>query len=201
MEQICEIWKTCHIHQPFLMQTLVFMCLKYKSFENTVGKGKNLSQQAISSFPIVFSTLLENFLRFSSNMELSSANSFSLEESNICCLGKGYKRYCNCQTFCCKHTDTETGQNLYAPIECGGIMSIPIAEVLYFIWNRNVYLSLSQTSSDFYVSAVQVYWKHSGKRRNCSQQAISPFPTVFATLRKNFLPFLSNLKIVVCKLF
>ena len=41
-------------------------------------------------FPTVFSTLLENFLLFSSNSKLSSAKSFSLEESNICRLGKGY---------------------------------------------------------------------------------------------------------------
>ena len=29
-------------------------------------------------------------------------------------------------------------------------------------------LTLSQTSPGFYVSAVQVLWKHCGKRRNCS---------------------------------
>ena len=34
-------------------------------------------------------TNLENFLPFSSNLALSSANSFSLEVSKICCLGKG----------------------------------------------------------------------------------------------------------------
>ena len=40
-------------------------------------------------FPRVFSTLLENFLPYLSNLKLMSANSFSLEESKICCLGKG----------------------------------------------------------------------------------------------------------------
>ena len=35
------------------------------------------------------STLLDNFFSFSSNSKLSSANSFSLEESKICLLGKG----------------------------------------------------------------------------------------------------------------
>ena len=29
-------------------------------------------------------------------------------------------------------------------------------------------LTLSQTSPGFYVSVVQVFWKHCGKRRNCS---------------------------------
>ena len=39
-------------------------------------------------FP-VFSTHLENFVPFSSYLKLSSANNFNLEESKICCLGKG----------------------------------------------------------------------------------------------------------------
>ena len=44
-----------------------------------------------SNFSISHSvfTLLENFPSFSSNLKLLSANSFSLEESKICCLGKG----------------------------------------------------------------------------------------------------------------
>ena len=48
-----------------------------KRAENTVGKG------AISPFPTVFSTHLNNFLPLSSKLELSSANSFSLEGSKI----------------------------------------------------------------------------------------------------------------------
>ena len=55
-------------------------------------------------------------------------------------------------------------------------------------------LILSQTSPCFYVSAVQVFRKHHGQRRNCSQWAISPFPSVFSTLVENFLRFSSNLK-------
>ena len=43
----------------------------------------------------------------------------------------------------------------------------------------------------FYVSAEQVFYKHCGKRRNCSERAISPFPTVFSTLSENFSPFSS----------
>ena len=38
----------------------------------------------------MFSTLLENFLPFSSDLKLSSANTFSSEESKTCRLGKGY---------------------------------------------------------------------------------------------------------------
>ena len=49
-------------------------------------------------------------------------------------------------------------------------------------------LTLSQTRSGFYMSAVQVFLKHCRKRRNCSLRAISPFSTVFYTLLKNFSP-------------
>ena len=56
-------------------------------------------------------------------------------------------------------------------------------------------LTVSQTSTGFYVSAVHVFWKQSGKRRNCSERAISIFPTVFSTRLDHFLPFLSNLKL------
>ena len=59
-----------------------------KPFENTVGKGEIARNEQFLLFP-VFSTCLDNFLPFSSNLKLSSANSFSLEESNICRLGKG----------------------------------------------------------------------------------------------------------------
>ena len=48
-------------------------------FENTEEKGE------IASIDF---TLLENFLPFSSNVKLSSANAFSLEKSKICRLGK-----------------------------------------------------------------------------------------------------------------
>ena len=73
---------------PFPKQALVFTCLQYKSFENTVGKGEIAHKQAISPFATVFSTLLKTFLPFSSNLKLSSAISFSLEGSKICHLGK-----------------------------------------------------------------------------------------------------------------
>ena len=55
-------------------------------------------------------------------------------------------------------------------------------------------LTLSQTNHYFYVSAVQVFWKHCGKRKNCSERATSPFPIVFST-HWNFLPFLSILEL------
>ena len=59
-----------------------------KPFENTVGKGEIARNEQFLLYP-VFSTCLDNFLPFSLNLKLSSANSFSLEESKICCLVMG----------------------------------------------------------------------------------------------------------------
>ena len=73
----------------FPKQSLVFTCLLSKSFENTAGKGEIARNEQFLLFPQCFSTHLENFLLFSSNLKLSSANSVSLGESKICRLGKG----------------------------------------------------------------------------------------------------------------
>ena len=70
-----------------------FMCLQCKTFENTVGKGEIARNEQISPFPTLFSTCLKNFLPFSSDLKLSSANSFSLEESKILSFGKGLTLY------------------------------------------------------------------------------------------------------------
>ena len=59
-----------------------------KPFENTVGKGEIACYEQFLLFP-VFSTHLNTFLPFLSNLKLSSANSFSLEESKICRLVMG----------------------------------------------------------------------------------------------------------------
>ena len=48
----------------------------------------NCSQRAISLFSTAFSTRLKNFLQFSSDIKLSSANSLSFEGSKFCCSGK-----------------------------------------------------------------------------------------------------------------
>ena len=52
-------------------------------------KEKLLVRSNFSFSPTVFSTFVENFLPFSSNLKLSSAKSFSLEESEVCRLEKG----------------------------------------------------------------------------------------------------------------
>ena len=55
-----------------------------QAFRKHCGKRRNCSLRAISPFPTVFSTGLDNFLPFSSNLKLSSAKSFNSEESKIC---------------------------------------------------------------------------------------------------------------------
>ena len=73
----------------FPKHALVFTCLQYKSFENTVGKGEIARNEQFLLFPQCFSTHLESFLPFFSNLKLLSAISFSMEESKICRLGEG----------------------------------------------------------------------------------------------------------------
>ena len=58
-----------------------------QAFENTVGKGEIAGNKQFLLFP-VFSTHLDNFFAMS-NLKLSSAISFCLEESEICRLVMG----------------------------------------------------------------------------------------------------------------
>ena len=60
-----------------------------QAFGKHCGKRRNCSLRAISPFPTVFSTRLDNFPSFLSNLKLSSGNSLSLEESKICHLVMG----------------------------------------------------------------------------------------------------------------
>ena len=62
-------------------------------------------------------------------------------------------------------------------------------------------LTPSQRSHGFYVSAVQVFEKHCVKRRNCSQQAIRPFPSVFLCPLGQLSSIFIKFRIVVCNLF
>ena len=66
-----------------------FDALGNKPFENTVGKGEIARNEQFSLFPQCFYNHLDNFRAFSSNLKLSSANSFSLEDSKICHLVMG----------------------------------------------------------------------------------------------------------------
>ena len=66
---------------------MILMCLQYKSFENTVGKGEIAHDEQFLVLPQCF-TNLENPLPFLT-LKLSSADSFILEKSKICRLGMG----------------------------------------------------------------------------------------------------------------
>ena len=54
-----------------------------------MGKEEIASNEQFVSFFKCFLPILKTSLPFSSNLKLSSVNSFSLEESEICCLRKG----------------------------------------------------------------------------------------------------------------
>ena len=127
------------------------------------GKSRNCSYRAISAFPTVFSTLLENIPPFSSNLKLSSANSFNLGGCKICRLGKGQKSI--------------------GPADCAGWHgSILFANALSLHfhvtcdWNepkpnlspKRLSLTHSHTMTPFDAPGKQAFWKHCGKRRNCS---------------------------------
>ena len=71
------------INYPFPKQALVFTCLQYKSFENTVGIGEIARYEQFLLFPQCFLPIWITFFTFSSNLKLLSAKSFSLEESKI----------------------------------------------------------------------------------------------------------------------
>ena len=70
--------------QFFPKQALIFMCLQYKSLENcTVGKGEFGLYEQFLLFAQCFLSFWITFCHFH-HLKLSSANSFSLEESKIC---------------------------------------------------------------------------------------------------------------------
>ena len=51
--------------------------------ENTVGKGEIACNEQFLLFPTLFSTHFRSFLPLASNLKLSSADAFSLEQSKI----------------------------------------------------------------------------------------------------------------------
>ena len=76
----------------------------YDSIKNIVRKGENATYPRVNLllqnhnkqfllFPQCFVPIWMTFLPFSSNLKLSSANSFNLKESKICHLGKGEQSY------------------------------------------------------------------------------------------------------------
>ena len=66
-----------------------FLRVGRTSLENTVGKGEIARNKQFLLFPQCFLPVWRTFCHFLTNLKLPSANSFSLEESKICRLGKG----------------------------------------------------------------------------------------------------------------
>ena len=61
------------------------------SLWKTLGRGETAINGQFLLFPQCFLLFLENFLQFSSNLKVSSANSFSLEDSKNLSFGKGLR--------------------------------------------------------------------------------------------------------------
>ena len=78
---------TCSKTSPGFYMSAVQVFWKYR------GRRRHCSLQAISPFSTVFSIHLKSFLLVELNLKLSSATSFSLEESKIGCLGKGWLQW------------------------------------------------------------------------------------------------------------
>ena len=82
-----SLWKSIYLNA--FQNKPWFLCVCTIRLLKTVGKGEIACNQQFLSFPQCFSTHLENFLPFSTNSKLLSANSLSLEQSKICHLEKG----------------------------------------------------------------------------------------------------------------
>ena len=61
---------------------------EFKAFENIVGKRENAGNQYFSPFPTMFSTQSEREIIISATLNLSSANAFNLDQSEILPFGK-----------------------------------------------------------------------------------------------------------------
>ena len=61
-----------------------FLSVGFTSLLKTLWEKEKLLMTSNFSFPTAFPTHMENVLLFSSNLKLSSANPFNLEESKIC---------------------------------------------------------------------------------------------------------------------
>ena len=166
-----------------------------QAFWKHYGKRRNCSWWAISPFPTVFSPRLDNFLPFSLNLKLSSANSFSLEESKICCLVMGWNGHL---IYLAKglniHEEISCKKGLYVSHYCivpnrpsntyRSIKTIWFYNQLYhavessfnmqkvtntitFFTHIRLELQHKLTVPTFYDPEKEAFWKYCGKRRKC----------------------------------
>ena len=85
----CVVKSSCRQINPFPNKPWFLRVCSIGLLEKTVGKGEIAHGEQFLLFPQCFLLVWRTFLPFSSNMKLTSANSFSLEKSKICRLGKG----------------------------------------------------------------------------------------------------------------
>ena len=144
----------------FLSQTSP--CLQHQSLENTVGKGEIAHNEQISS-----------------NLKLSSVNSFRLEESEIYCLGMGIMQQGNTQRPSWLSPLYYSNKLTWNGPWCNNILTH------YQTTNFRLFQTERVSRRQFQIwqkwqKVIQMGRKHCEKRRNCSLPAISPFPTVFS---------------------
>ena len=77
-----------YLFNPFPNKPWFLWCLQYKSFENTAGKGEIARDEQFLLFPKCFLRFWKTF-RHSHQNENCYLQTFNLEESKICSLGKG----------------------------------------------------------------------------------------------------------------
>ena len=86
---ICDPCSGKRVLNPFPNKPCFLRVCSTSLLKNNVGKEELARNEQFFLFPQCFQSRLDNFLLLSSKLKLSSANSFSLEESKICFLGKG----------------------------------------------------------------------------------------------------------------
>ena len=106
-----EEFKICHLGKGLTHSHTItpFDAPRKQAFSKHWEKEKLLVMSNFL-FPTVFSTCLENFLLFSSNLKLSSADCFNLEELKICHLGKGLTKK---SSYLSNNSNTSTNNSCF----------------------------------------------------------------------------------------
>ena len=107
-EYTCEIHSSIIYHSkvmanvnPFPNKTW-FLRVCRISLLKTLWEKEKLLEMSNFSFPTMFSTRLEHFLPFSSNVKLSSANSFCLERIKVFCRQTTQSKNYNVEIYRCE---------------------------------------------------------------------------------------------------
>ena len=112
-------WYNCiNIFNPF-GDKLLFLCVCSVSLFKILSEEEKLLVTSNFSFS---HRVFYYFLPFSSNLELSSANSFSLEESKICRLGKGLYLKLTSYYFNLCYSFIQDGSTFVQALAMGSVM-------------------------------------------------------------------------------